>query len=63
MHKLLPASVVAVLVIVPFTARPAYIEGKISTLAGTGVAGRAGDGGPATAAKLANPFGIISRPR
>ena len=33
--------------------------GKISTLAGTGVAGFSGDGGAAIAAQLNNPFGIV----
>src|SRR5262249_39278539 len=35
---------------------------KISTLAGTGNPGREGDGGPATAAKLANPYGVVRGP-
>ena len=32
--------------------------GIISTVAGTGVAGFAGDGGPATQAELSGPFGV-----
>jgi hypothetical protein len=32
--------------------------GIISTVAGTGVAGFAGDGGPATQAELSGPFGL-----
>ncbi|MGW7712198.1 NHL domain-containing protein [Streptomyces sp. wa1063] len=34
-------------------------DGKISTVAGTGTAGFAGDDGPATAAKLNKPYGIV----
>jgi streptogramin lyase len=37
-------------------------EWKISTIAGTGVAGGSGDGGPATAAQINNPFGIVRGP-
>lgn len=32
---------------------------QISTLAGTGIAGRSGDGGPAMRAQLANPYGLV----
>ena len=34
----------------------------IHTLAGTGVAGFSGDGGPATAAQVNNPFGVVRGP-
>lgn len=37
-------------------------EWRIETVAGTGVAGFAGDGGPAKAAQLDNPFGVIRGP-
>jgi streptogramin lyase len=35
---------------------------EIRTVAGTGTAGSAGDGGPATAAQIDNPFGVIRGP-
>jgi streptogramin lyase len=35
---------------------------QVTTYAGTGQAGTSGDGGPATAAKLANPFGVVRGP-
>ncbi len=38
--------------------RKVSVAGTISTIAGTGAVGYAGDGGPATAAKLSNPLGV-----
>ena len=35
---------------------------EIRTIAGTGTAGSAGDGGPATSAQIDNPFGITRGP-
>lgn len=35
---------------------------QVDTFAGTGEAGRSGDGGPATAAKINNPFGVVRGP-
>jgi DNA-binding beta-propeller fold protein YncE len=34
-------------------------EGRITTVAGTGMAGLSGDGGPATAARLDRPLGLV----
>ena len=42
------------------TVRAVSPQGKISTIAGTGTAGYAGDGGPATAALLNFPLGIVA---
>ena len=40
----------------------AEVTGGIATLSGSGVAGRAGDGGPASRAQLANPYGVVRGP-
>jgi hypothetical protein len=37
-------------------------DGVITTVAGTGAGGDAGDGGPATAAQLSNPIGVATTP-
>jgi hypothetical protein len=42
--------------------RKVSAEGIITTVAGTGVAGYSGDGGPATAAQINNPHNVASRP-
>ena len=34
-------------------------EGVISTVAGTGIRGYSGDGGPATQAQISAPFGVL----
>ena len=39
--------------------RKADTAGKITTVAGNGTAGFSGDGGPATAAELHGPFGVV----
>lgn len=38
------------------------LAARITTFAGTGVKGHAGDGGPATAAQINDPFGIVRGP-
>ena len=37
-------------------------EWRISTFAGTGVAGSTGDGGPATSARINDPYGVVRGP-
>lgn len=38
----------------------AHAQGVINTIAGTGVAGSGGDGGPAAAAQFSNPYGVAT---
>ncbi|MBG88389.1 MAG: hypothetical protein CMO80_16020 [Verrucomicrobiales bacterium] len=50
--------ILAFLVVLGFDAQAATIH----TIAGTGEAGFSGDGGPATKAKINNPFGVVRGP-
>lgn len=61
-RKLLQVCLATAFAMGPLVTCVAGAPRKISTLAGTGIAGRDGDGGPATAAKLANPFGVVRGP-
>ena len=51
-------SILAVLV----CASQLAVAGRLKIIAGTGVAGSDGDGGPATKAELDNPFGLVRGP-
>jgi streptogramin lyase len=55
MHRLLALTFV-------LTAPLGAAEWTIATFAGTGTAGYSGDGGPATAAQIDNPFGLVRGP-
>jgi len=50
------------LVLTALLAHQSVNAATIETIAGTGVAGFSGDGGPATKAQLNNPFGIVRGP-
>jgi sugar lactone lactonase YvrE len=56
MRRLLPAALLAALLLWSADAR------RVVTLAGTGEAGYSGDGGPAVAARIANPYGLALGP-
>ncbi|MBL9211919.1 MAG: hypothetical protein JNL92_15785, partial [Opitutaceae bacterium] len=58
MRPLLPAILLATLVSVASAAS----DWTIATVAGTGVRGFSGDGGPATAAQIDDPFGVVRGP-
>ena len=55
------AGVIAVVVLAG-PAAAVDLDGTISTVAGTGIAGWTGDGGPATAAEIGHPRGIALQP-
>ncbi len=57
MKPLLPFALFTMVASITFAA-----EWTIETVAGTGVAGFSGDGGPATQAQINNPFGVVRGP-
>lgn len=52
----------ALILLLPSLALAQTGGAKIQTIAGTGQKGFSGDGGPATSAKLDNPFGVVRGP-
>jgi len=60
LNRSIRAVVCVLAIVLSFSARAA--EWTISTIAGTGVKGFSGDGGPATKAELNNPFGLVRGP-
>lgn len=50
------------LLLAALLAVPVLTAGPVETIAGTGVSGAAGDGGPAAAAQVGNPYGLTLGP-
>ena len=62
MNRLTPVMLLLVAGGVGTVAEPARAASNITTIAGTGEAGFAGDGGAATKARLNNPYGLVTGP-
>ncbi|MEQ1862858.1 MAG: hypothetical protein ABMA13_23295 [Chthoniobacteraceae bacterium] len=61
-REFLPNAVMRIFLALAFVTFSIAHAAEIRTVAGTGVKGFSGDGGPATAAQIDNPFGVVRGP-